>query len=110
MFTAADLLRNYGPNGGFPWGTTGQSLATVPLLLQGAGAAAVPTLGVALLSGRYDGAERGLALGRLAGMAAFVSCLGPFLGGLVEHALGWRAVMAMPILGLLVLPVERTLA
>lgn len=76
----------------------------VARLVQGAGAAAVPTLGVAMLSARYDGAVRGLALGRLAGIAAAVSCLGPFLGGAVEHALGWRAVMAMPILGLLVIP------
>lgn len=45
MFTAADLLRNYGPNGGFPWGTTGQSLATVPLLLQGASLVGVYGLG-----------------------------------------------------------------
>lgn len=76
----------------------------VARMLQGAGAAAVPTLGVALLSRRYDGSVRGLALGRLAGMAAAVSCLGPFVGGLVEHAFGWRAVMALPVLGLLVLP------
>lgn len=76
----------------------------VARLAQGAGAAAVPTLGVAMLSQRYAGAVRGVALGRLAGMAAAVSCLGPFVGGVVEHALGWRAVMALPILGLLVLP------
>ena len=74
-------------------------------LFQGAGAAAVPTLGVAVLSGRYDGAVRGLALGRLAGIAAAVSCLGPLVGGLVEHAFGWRAVMALPILGRAGLPV-----
>ncbi|MBB6628555.1 MFS transporter [Nocardioides sp. KIGAM211] len=76
----------------------------VARLVQGAGAAAVPTLGVAVLSGRYDGATRGLALGRLAGYAAAVSCLGPLTGGLVEHAFGWRAVMALPILGVLVIP------
>ncbi len=73
-------------------------------LVQGAGAAAVPTLGVASLSARYDGAARGMALGRLAGVAAAVSCLGPLLGGVVEQALGWRAVMALPVLGALVLP------
>ena len=73
-------------------------------VLQGAGAAAVPTLGVAVLSKRYDGQVRGVALGRLAGMAAAVSCLGPLAGGLVEHAFGWRAVMALPILGVAVLP------
>ena len=35
-------------------------------LFQGAGAAAIPTLGVAILSNRFDGELRGLALGRLA--------------------------------------------
>lgn len=73
-------------------------------LVQGAGAAAVPTLGVAILSGRYDGAVRGLALGRLAGTAAAVTSLGPLLGGLTEAAFGWRAVMAIPMLGALVIP------
>ena len=76
----------------------------VARMFQGAGAAAVPTLGVAGLSARYSGAVRGVALGRLAGVAAAVSCLGPLVGGVVEHAFGWRAVMALPVLGLLVLP------
>lgn len=73
-------------------------------LVQGAGAAAVPTLGVAIINGRYAGGLRGLALGRLAGMAAAVSCLGPLVGGLVESALGWRAVLALPMLGAFVVP------
>ena len=73
-------------------------------VLQGAGAAAVPTLGVAVLSARYSGAVRGLAFGRLAGVAAAVSCLGPLIGGVVEASFGWRAVMALPILGALVVP------
>ncbi len=77
----------------------------VARLFQGAGAAAIPTLGVAVLNARYAGAVRGLALGRLAGVAAAVSCMGPLVGGLVEHALGWRAVMALPVLGLAVVPV-----
>lgn len=76
----------------------------VARMFQGAGAAAVPTLGVTALSARYDGPVRGLALGRLAGTAAAISCLGPLLGGVVEHALGWRAVMALPILGVIVIP------
>jgi MFS family permease len=73
-------------------------------VLQGAGAAAVPTLGVAVLSKRYDGEVRGVALGRLAGMAAAISCLGPLAGGVLEHAFGWRVVMALPILGAAVIP------
>ncbi len=76
----------------------------VARMVQGAGAAAVPTLGVAIINGRYAGGIRGLALGRLAAMAAAVSCLGPLVGGLVESAFGWRAVLALPILGALVVP------
>src|SRR5690606_26801033 len=83
---------------------TSFELLLVARLLQGAGAAAVPTLGVALLSARYDGEVRGLALGRLAAIAAAVSCIGPLVGGVVEHAFGWRVVMALPILGVIVLP------
>lgn len=73
-------------------------------LFQGAGAAAIPTLGVAILSNRFDGELRGLALGRLAGVAAAITCCGPLVGGLLADTLGWRAVMALPILGVGVLP------
>ena len=73
-------------------------------LLQGAGAAAVPTLGVAIISARYTGRIRAAALGRVAGVAAAVSCLGPLAGGGVENLLGWRAVIALPIVGLLLVP------
>ncbi|WKN48024.1 MFS transporter [Nocardioides sp. Arc9.136] len=95
LMTAGALVAAFAPTYGVHLGGR---------LFQGAGAAAVPTLGVAALSARYDGEVKGLALGRLAGMAAAVSCLGPLVGGVVEHAFGWRAVMALPILGLLVIP------
>ena len=73
-------------------------------LLQGAGAAAVPVLGMAIVSARYEGAVRTVALGRVAGVAAAVSCLGPLAGGVVTDALGWRAAVALPVLGVLVFP------
>lgn len=73
-------------------------------VLQGAGAAAVPTLGIAAITARYDGDLRTQALGRVAGLAAAVNCLGPLAGGVVEAALGWRAVIAMPVAGLALLP------
>ena len=47
---------------------------------------------------------RGAALGRVAGVAAAVSCLGPLAGGSVEGLLGWRAVIALPMLGALLVP------
>jgi MFS family permease len=73
-------------------------------VLQGSGAAAVPVLGMAIVSARYDGSVRTTALGRVAGTAAAVSALGPLAGGLVADQLGWRAVVALPALGLLVVP------
>jgi MFS family permease len=73
-------------------------------IFQGAGAAAVPTLGVAIVSARYRGAVRAVALGRVAGIAAAVSCLGPLAGGGIEALLGWRAVLALPMLGALLVP------
>ncbi|HET6652540.1 MAG TPA: MFS transporter [Nocardioides sp.] len=73
-------------------------------VLQGAGAAAIPTLGVAVISARYDGVVRAAALGRFAGVAAAISCLGPLAGGVVEGLLGWRTVIALPLLGLLLVP------
>lgn len=73
-------------------------------VVQGAGAAAVPTLGVALVAARFTGAERSRALGQIAGYAAVVACLGPLAGGVVEGVLGWRAVVALPVLGLVLVP------
>lgn len=73
-------------------------------VVQGAGAAAVPTLGVAIVSARFDHADRPRALGQVAGFAAAVACLGPLAGGAVEGLLGWRAVVALPVLGLLLVP------
>lgn len=73
-------------------------------ILQGTGAAAIPTLGVAAVSHRYEGAVRGLALGRLAGVTAALSSIGPLVGGLVEGVAGWRLVLALPVLSLLIVP------
>jgi MFS family permease len=73
-------------------------------ILQGAGVAAVPTLGVAIVAYRYSGRVRAIALGRVAGVAAAISCLGPLAGGVVADLLGWRAVIALPVLGVLAVP------
>jgi MFS family permease len=74
-------------------------------VLQGAGAASVPVLGMAIVSAKYDGVVRTAALGRVAGVAAAVSCLGPLAGGLATDLISWRAAVAMPVLGLLIVPV-----
>ncbi|QIK64986.1 MFS transporter [Nocardioides sp. HDW12B] len=73
-------------------------------LAQGAGAAAVPTLGAAVLSARYSGDLKSTALVKLASIAAAVTSLGPLAGGIVIDTLSWRFAIALPMLGLLVLP------
>lgn len=79
-------------------------------LIQGAGASSVPVLVVALISARFDGAVRGVGLTRLTGTAVTVGASGPLLAGLIEAALGWRAVMCLPALGpLLVLALWRSI-
>ncbi len=73
-------------------------------LFQGAGAAAVPTLGAAVVSARYAGAVKSSALMRLAAVSAAVTSLGPLAGGALVDTLSWRFTIALPILGVLVVP------
>ena len=95
LMTAGALAGAFAPDFG---------VLLVARIFQGAGAAAVPTLGVAIITARYRGTERGVALGRVAGVAAAISCLGPLVGGSVESLLGWRMVIALPMLGALLVP------
>jgi MFS family permease len=95
LMTAGALAGALAPNFGVLLGAR---------ILQGAGAAAVPTLGVAIVTARFSGSSRGVALGRVAGTAAALSCLGPLAGGAIEGVLGWRTVIALPMLGALMLP------
>ncbi|HEX6756335.1 MAG TPA: MFS transporter [Mycobacteriales bacterium] len=91
-------------------GATISALATaLPMLLvgrvvQGAGAGAVPVLATALISARFSGETRSGALGRVAGVSAAVSALGPLAGGVLDLVGGWRVVVALPIAGLVLLP------
>jgi MFS family permease len=71
----------------------------VARVFQGLGAAAVPVLATALISARWSGAERGAALGRIAGVAATLGSLGPLVGGGLEALGGWRWAVALPVLG-----------
>lgn len=81
------------------------SVVMVGRVVQGCGAAAVPVLGPALVSARWSGPTRSRALGRMAGMAATVSALGPAIGGSLHAASGWRASVVLPMAGLFALPV-----
>ena len=77
-------------------------------VLQGAGAGAVPVLAMGVLAARYEGVARGRALGALTAVVSIVSGSGPLIGGGITQLLGWRFVLAVPMLAILVLePVAR---
>jgi MFS family permease len=73
-------------------------------VLQGLGAAAVPVLATALVSVRATGQAQAAALGRVAGLSATISALGPLAGGALEAVGGWRAPFALPAVGAAALP------
>lgn len=70
-------------------------------VLQGLGAGAIPTLSMALISRRLTGPARARALGFNVAAVGTGFAAGPFLGGVLLEAFGWRGAMA---LGLLVAP------
>lgn len=63
--------------------------------VQGAGAAAIMVNGIPLLSDRYAGEERNLAIGAWGSFATAAGLLAPTLGGVLAEAFGWRAVFAV---------------
>ncbi|MCM2387734.1 MFS transporter [Streptomyces albipurpureus] len=80
---------------------------TLPVLIgarvvQGAGAALVMPVGLALLSQRYPGALRGRAIGWALGLGGIATASGPFIGGAVTEAWSWRVVfwLAVPLTAL----------
>ncbi len=57
---------------------------------QGAGAALVMPLAMAILSGAFAREERARALGIFSGVTGCALIIGPAIGGLITESLGWR--------------------
>ncbi|WP_097878628.1 MFS transporter [Streptomyces sp. ms184] len=64
-------------------------------VVQGAGAAAIMVNGIPLLSDRYSGEERDLAIGAWGSFATAAGLLAPVFGGVLAETFGWRAVFAV---------------
>lgn len=95
LFTLASALCALAP---------GLPLLIAARALQGAGAAAMMALTLALVGAAVPKARAGSALGLLGSMSAVGTALGPSLGGLLIAAFGWPAVFAVNLpLGLLAL-------
>jgi EmrB/QacA subfamily drug resistance transporter len=57
---------------------------------QGAGAALVMPLAMAILSGAFAREERARALGIFSGVTGFALIIGPAIGGFITESFGWR--------------------
>jgi DHA2 family metal-tetracycline-proton antiporter-like MFS transporter len=73
-------------------------------ILQGAGAAAMPTLGATMLVRLTPEKDRGMMMGALGGIIGIAASVGPVLGGVLVQAGSWRLVFVVPALGLLAVP------
>jgi EmrB/QacA subfamily drug resistance transporter len=64
--------------------------------LAGLGGAMIFGTNLAILSATYEDHERGKAMGILTSVVYMALALGPFLGGMSTHYLGWRSVFYIP--------------
>ena len=73
--------------------------------VQGAGAALVMPLAMALLSAAFPPDERGKALGIFSGVTGLALIAGPVVGGAVAEALAWQWIFWINVpIGLIVIP------
>src|SRR6202140_561944 len=81
---------------------------------QGAGAALVMPLAMAILSGAFAKQERAKALGIFSGVTGCALIIGPAIGGLITENLGWRWIfwINLPIgliaIGLIATPLRES--
>ena len=73
-------------------------------LVQGAGAAALPVLGTTIIGQTVASRHQGRAVGVIMSTVGVAASIGPFLGGLIVEALGWRWVFGATGISLLAIP------
>jgi EmrB/QacA subfamily drug resistance transporter len=77
--------------------------------VQGAGAAAVMPLAMALLGAAFPPEERGKALGIFSGVTGLALILGPVVGGAIAEGVAWQWIFWLNIpIGLIVIPLARS--
>lgn len=75
----------------------------------GAGAGAMPVLGPVIIAGRLDEADQPAALTRMAGLAA-TAASGLLIGAVIADLVGWRWVLALPVLVVGLIPAVRAMS
>lgn len=79
-------------------------LLIVARIIQSAGGAAIPGLGMALISRAYPPQRMGAVVGLMSTMVAFGFAMGPTLGGWIASTFGWHAAFAIGALAGLLVP------
>lgn len=79
-------------------------------LVQGAGAGAIPALVPGVLSSRIPDDDQPAALSTVAAMAGVLAALGPLLGGIVGEVASWRVAIALPAVGVVLVPLVASVA
>jgi EmrB/QacA subfamily drug resistance transporter len=77
--------------------------------LQGIGGALLTPGSLAMIAGLFEGEERGRAIGLWSGLSGLASAVGPFVGGWLIEAAGWRWVFLinLPIAAVVVWVAQR---
>jgi EmrB/QacA subfamily drug resistance transporter len=83
LFTTASVLCGLAPSIGFLIGFRA---------IQGAGAAMMQALGMAIVTEAFPSSERGRALGTTGTVVSVGISVGPTLGGVLIGSVGWRAI------------------
>ena len=73
-------------------------------IVQAAGGAAVPGLGMTLASRAYGPKARGTVLGVLAATIGAGGAVGPFLGGALAESLGWQSIFVISAVAAVTIP------
>ena len=96
IFSAGSLLAALAPS--FTW-------LFAARIVQAAGGAAVPSLGMTLASRAFGPEARGTVLGIIAATIGAGAATGPLVGGALSETLGWRAIFVLTAFGALAVPV-----
>lgn len=73
-------------------------------ILQAIGSAAIPGLGMALISRAYGPEKRGSAMGFVSAMVGAGAAIGPTVGGFLSGSLGWQYLFVVSALAGLLIP------
>ncbi len=95
LFSAGSLLAGMAANYQF---------LLVARIIQAMGGAAIPGLGMVLVSRAYGPESRGAVLGIIAATIGVSAAAGPLLGGLLSELLGWRSVFFVTTFTVLTIP------